>query len=262
MPSFSLAKQTQIPILMYHALDESHSIIATPPATFASQMRWLYENDYHVIPLSHLVQHLHRRTSLPARSIVITFDDGFESIYTVAFPILARYGFSATVFLVAGYCGGSNNWPHQPQAILHHPLLTWAQVREMDGQGIEFGAHTMNHPWLDQLTPGEIEYEVLSSKAQIEEQIGHPIDLFAYPYGRYNEEVRTIVGRAYAGACSTRLGMAGPRSDLFALERIEMLYLAHPLLFRQLSNPSFPLYLLLRRWLRTTAATILKRPWK
>lgn len=94
----SSVKRTQVPILMYHALDESRSIIAIPPAAFAWQMRWLNDNGYQVIPLSRLVQYLRNGDPLPARSIALTFDDGFESIYTYAFPILADYGFFGKSF--------------------------------------------------------------------------------------------------------------------------------------------------------------------
>lgn len=255
-------RKTQVPILTYHALDESRSIIALSPTVFTWQMRWLHQNGYQVIPLSRLVQHLRNGDPLPTRSIVITFDDGFETVYTRAFPVLARHGFPATVFLVTGYCGRQNDWPNQPLIVPRLSLLTWARIREMDRYGIEFGAHSITHPWLDRVAPDELEYEILFSKANIEEQVGHSIELFAYPYGRYNEAIRAIVSRAYAGACTTRLGMVGIESDPLALERIEALYVARPLIFRQLANPLFSFYVNLRRPLRALSSFILNRPWQ
>ena len=258
----SSVKRTQVPILMYHALDESRSIVAIPPAVFGWQMRWLYDNGYQVIPLSRLVQHLRSGDPLPTQSIAITFDDGFESIYTDAFPILADYGFPATVFLVTGYCGRQNDWPSQPLTAPRLSLLSWTQIREMDRHGIEFGAHSITHPRLDRLAPDELEYEILFSKANIEERLGHAIELFAYPYGRYNEAIKAIVRRAYVGACTTWLGMVGIESDPLALERIEALYVARPLIFRQLVNPLFSFYVNLRRPLRALASFMLRRPWQ
>ena len=101
----------QVPILAYHAIDERPSAISIPPRTFEWQMHQLHHSGFHVIPLSLLVQCLRTGTPPPDRSVVITFDDGLGSVYTDAFPVLERFGFPATVFLVAGYCGKQNHWP-------------------------------------------------------------------------------------------------------------------------------------------------------
>lgn len=255
-------KRTQVPILMYHALDPHRSIIAIPPAVFAWQMRWLYENNYNVISLSRLVQDLRTGRPLPPRSIVITFDDGFESIYKDAFPVLVKYGFPATVFLVTGFCGQQNDWPHQPTLVPRRLLLTWSQVREMDRHRIEFGAHTVSHPWLDKIPANLVEHEIMASKTHIEEQVGHSIELFAYPYGRYNDTIKKVVSRIYTGACTTRLGMINSGDDPLALDRIEVLYLAQHSLFRGLSSSVFPLYLTFRRLLRNMAFMVFNRTWK
>jgi peptidoglycan/xylan/chitin deacetylase (PgdA/CDA1 family) len=247
---------------MYHALGENASLVTTPTAVFGRQMRWLYEHNYQVMPLIRLVGCVRNGDHLPPRSVVITFDDGFESVYTHAYPILATYGFPATTFLVAGYCDGQNDWPNQPPAIPHQSLLTWDQIREMDQNGIEFGAHSISHPFLDRLSLDEMEHEILYSKASIEDQLGHAITLFAYPYGRYTASIKAIVGRKYDGACTTQLGMVGSRSDPLELERIEAHYLTHPSLFRGLSRAWFPTYLGFRRLLRTAASAVLRRPWK
>ena len=123
---------------MYHALGEQATVVSVPQATFAWQMQWLHDNGIQGISVGSLVRRLQERQPLPERCVGITFDDGFESVYRVAFPILRRYGFSATVFLVTDYCEGLNDWPAQPVGIEYMPLLTWAQVKEMDEYGIEF----------------------------------------------------------------------------------------------------------------------------
>lgn len=247
---------------MYHALDETPSVITIPPGVFAWQMSWLHENAYQVISLRQLVQLRLDNKPLPVRSVVITFDDGFESVYRDAFPSLARYGFPATVFLVGDYCGRYNDWPDQPATVPRLSLSTWSQIREMRRHGIEFGAHTLSHPWLDRLSAEEAEYEILTSKTIIEEHLGHAVNLFAYPYGRYNAVVKQIVEREFMGACGTRLGLVDLNSDPFTLERVEILYLTHPLLFQGLSGPFFSGYLNLRRLLRTTTSKIMRRPWQ
>src|SRR5579864_7438246 len=152
---------------MYHSVDDAGSVISTAPSVFTQQMRWLHDHAYHVIPLSTLVGHLRRGEPLPDRAAVVTFDDGFLTVYTTAFPILAQFRFPATVFLVAGYCGGQNDWPGQPGAAPRRPLLSWTQVREMESGGIEFGGHTLSHPRLDRLRPEQLEREVIDSKSMI-----------------------------------------------------------------------------------------------
>lgn len=249
----------RVPVLAYHALDRRRSVVSTPPEIFAWQMRWLYESGFRVIRLRDLVRFLRDGDALPARAVAITFDDGFESVYTVAFPILARYGFPATVFLVPGY--REDGWPGQPPSVPRARLLTWSQVREMDRHGIEFGAHTVSHPRLDRLGREEAEHEILGSKTIIEESLGHAVKLFAYPYGRYTEAAKATVRDAFSGGCATRLGPATPRSDRFALERVDAHYVRQPWLFRALSSPAFSPYLSLRRGLRAVASAVLGRPW-
>jgi peptidoglycan/xylan/chitin deacetylase (PgdA/CDA1 family) len=246
---------------MYHGIEKPPSVISVPPTTFAQQMNWLHESGHQVVPLSRLIQHLRHQEPLPERPVVLTFDDGLESVYTRAFPVLARYGFPATIFLVPGYCGGWNDWPSQPSIAPRLPLMTWDQVREMERHGMEFGAHTLTHPRLDRLSPGDGEYEILGSKSSIEENLGHSVEVFAYPYGRYNHTSKEIVQQAFAGACATRLGLVGRGSDPFALERIDAYYVMAPLWVKRLSSPWFSLYLGLRRPLRTAASAILRREW-
>lgn len=261
MSSSGATKRGWVPILMYHSVDESRSVVSTPPALFEWQMGWLNEKGYRVLPLSRLVQCIRDGVPLPTRSVVISFDDGFESVYTTAFPILARYGFPATVFVVADYCADKNDWPGQPPTVPRLPLLNWTQICEMARHGIEIGAHSLSHPRLDQLPHARVSREILDSKAQIEERLGHPVNLFAYPYGRQNGQVRAIVRRVFEGACTARPDIVKQDSDLLALDRIDALYVAHPLIFRQLLSSWFPLYLGMRRLLRSAASFILRRQW-
>lgn len=253
---------TRVPILMYHDLDEEASVISLRPELFAWQMRWLHEQRYRVLPLSELVERLRERKPFPARSVVITFDDGFESVYTAAYPVLARYGFAATVFLVPAYCGQSNTWPGQPRSIPEQPLLSWSQIHEMDRHGIEFGAHSFSHRRLDQLPLAESAREILDSKSYLEDRLGHTVELFSYPYGRYNKAAQSIVEKAFGGACSSQPGLVQHSSDPLALARVDIQYILHPRLFGLMSNPLFATYVKLRRVLRAAASLMLRRPWQ
>lgn len=251
-----------IPVLMYHALDEQRSAISIPPSVFERQMKALHEGGFSVITLSDLVSKLQSGEALPERSVVITFDDGFEGVYTHGLPILQRYGFPATVFLVAGYCGKTNDWPSQPAGIPRLPLSDWPHIQEMERYGIEFGAHTHSHPRLDRLPPDELEREIVESKAIIEDKLGHEVNHFAYPYGRHNDVSAEMVSRTYSSACTTYLSMVTSESNPLALERVEALYLQSPRLVRLLANPAMPFYLGVRRKIRSTATALLHRDWE
>lgn len=252
----------RVPILMYHTLDERPSIISIAPSVFEWQMHWLHEQGYRIVSLSQLAKQL-RTGVLPAdRTAVITFDDGFSTVYTVAFPILARYRFTATVFVIPGLCGRSNEWPDQPTSVPRQPLLSWAQIRRMHQNGIEFGAHTLTHRRLDQLASVELQGEIIDSKAMIEDRLGDSVEVFAYPFGKYNDAVKAVVAGAYVGACTTHLSLVDSMSDPLELSRVEAHYVTLRPVFASLSSQAFPLYLDVRRALRSTSSILLRQPWK
>ena len=252
---------TRMPILMYHNLDEEASPISLRPERFAWQMRCLHERGYRVVQLGEIVRRLRAGQPLSRKEVAITFDDGFESVYQLALPILSRYGFTATVFLVPPYCGKTNTWPDQPPGMPSYPLMSWAQIRELDRSEIEIGAHGLNHRRLDRLPHEEAKDEVLGSKARIEDRLGHTIRYFAYPYGRYNAGVQAIVRQAFRGAVAAHPGLAGNGNDPWALPRIDAYYVARSSLFRQMDNRFFGLYLGFRRSLRSIASWLLRRQW-
>ena len=161
-----------IPILTYHSLDESRSVVSTPPSIFKMQMQRLQAAGYRTLSLQDVARLIRSGDSFPDKSFVITFDDGYKSTFTEAFPVLERYGYTCTVFLVGGYCGKLNDWPGQPSTIPRLPLLTWSQVKEMHSYGIRLGAHTMTHPDLTRVAVEQAEKEIVQSKVVIEERLG------------------------------------------------------------------------------------------
>ena len=251
----------QISVLMYHSIDDSSSVVSISPKVFEWQMRWISDHGYQVLPLRQVVEKIKKGIGFPQRSISITFDDGYESVYQNAFPTLVKFGFSATIFLVSGYIGQINNWPGQPASISPLTLANWDQIREMDKYNVDFGSHTITHPRLDQIHTDDARVEICNSKTMVEQKLGHAIDLFAFPYGKYNRQVLADVENSYSGACSTELGLVSPRSNPFELERIEMFYLRDPLVFRSITKPLMNPYLSARRWLRALTSKILRRQW-
>jgi peptidoglycan/xylan/chitin deacetylase (PgdA/CDA1 family) len=150
---------------------------------------------------------------------VLTFDDGFRDFYLEALPILTRYGFTATVYVVTNYAGETSAWltgfgEH------NRPMLSWPQIREMSALGIEIGAHTKSHPALDGIPLTRAREEIGGSKRALEDKLGAEVLSFAYPFGFYNKAVRSLVEEAgYKSACAVRYAMSSAGDDPFALCR-------------------------------------------
>ncbi len=247
----ALAKDRRISILTYHSIDDSGSVVSTSPSTFKEQMRYLNEAAFRVMPVEDVVAYLTSNAPLPERAVAIAFDDGYQSVFTEAYPVLKQYGFSATVFLITNYCGRHNDWPGNLSTLDRRPLLSWPEIQELRRNGIELGAHTRNHPDLTRLSRREIEEEIAHSKHEIEDRTGRSVATFAYPYGRHNSEVRDVVREHFEGACSANLGRVSSDCDPFLLRRFDMYYLSQPVLFRKLQTTELGAYLQLRQALRS-----------
>lgn len=181
---FAQGYQT-VPILCYHRFSTGRSKLAVTPAAFAAQMQYLADNNYRVIPLAELQGFLQGREPLPKRTVAITIDDGYRSTYEIAYPVLKKHGFPATVFLYSDFVGAAD-------------AMTWAQMQEMTKSGlIDIQPHSRTHANLVLLQPQEseakyrerIRREVEVPSTTIETKLGTKARSFAYPYGDTNEVV-------------------------------------------------------------------------
>ncbi len=229
-------------ILTFHAIDDRASPISFPPAAFESGLRHLADAGWSTIRLTDAVEHVRRGAAFPDRRIVITFDDGYRSVHDVAFPLLREHGMTATVFLPTGEAPDTGDGSRLP-AMEEREMLSWGEIREMAAAGIDFGGHTMTHPFLTQVDRARLEHEVRGCQAVIEDALGRPASTFAYPDGRHDVQARTIVADHYDCAVSTRLGQVTADSDPFALERIETFYFRRPKDFARLTSPRLGAYL-------------------
>jgi peptidoglycan/xylan/chitin deacetylase (PgdA/CDA1 family) len=225
------------PILTFHAVDARPAAISFPPRVFEHGIALLQDRGHRTLSLVELTDCIRRRASFPERSFVITFDDGYRSVYEQAFPVLQRYGMTATVFLTVGKAKKKRLPTMEGRS-----MLSWHEIKEMYRAGISFGGHTMTHPDLTRLPAELLESEVVGGKKIIEDALGSKVDTFAYPFGRYDNRCRELVSRHFLCACSDRLGLLRPNTDLYAMERVDAYYLRTERLFRTMLTGVFPLY--------------------
>lgn len=213
------------PVLMYHAFGASSEIAShyvIPARRFAQQMAWLKWMRYRVIGLEEYLR-CRREGCLPLRrSIVITMDDGYADNWTVAYPVLSHYRFQATIFVVTNQIGGTY-YTNVQSELNGRPMLSWSEIEALRQAGIEIGGHTRDHPDLTKLSSEQAWQEIEGSKLELERRLDSTVHCFSYPFGRYNEQVQTLVQQAgFLGACSSNTGLNTPRTPLLALRRVEI----------------------------------------
>jgi len=200
---------TKVMVLNYHKVDNVHNSLSVPPAEFDAQMAFLRDNGYHTVTPDELYDSLSGNAELPENPVLITFDDGYLDNYKNAFPILQKYGFKATVFVISDFLGKYPDY------------FNWDQAREMNAAGIDIQSHTVNHRSMTDLTDDELVAELVESKRKIEAELGHEIGFMAYPTGTYNLHIAQLVKNAgYKGAFTIKYGNVDKGSNVYALERV------------------------------------------
>jgi peptidoglycan/xylan/chitin deacetylase (PgdA/CDA1 family) len=205
-------------ILLYHRVADDDDPLSISPRRFRQQMDHLATEGYTVVGLVEALALLDAG-AMPARTVGLTFDDGFADVRDEALPVLAEHGFHATVFVTTGVTGGEFRFPWYsgPQP----PVLTWDEVAELDHDGtLRFEAHTVSHPSLLAVDDEVARDEIRESRHELERRLGRGVTAFAYPAGLYGERVRRLVAEAgYAAAVTCEPGVNVPSSDRFALRR-------------------------------------------
>jgi len=208
-------------ILEYHSIS---FVVKRPLAVkvdnFEKQVRYLSDKCYTPISFDDLYKSMRGNVTLPKKPLIITFDDGYLDNYTYAFPILKKYGFTATIFLATDYIDNTVNFDLVPASQGGRNILSWKEVNELSEAGWSFGSHTCSHSILTEISIELAKDEIASSKSRIEMQTGKAVTSFCYPAGKFNDRIKGLVKQSgYRTAC-TEIMPNEKKEDLFSLERI------------------------------------------
>ncbi len=198
-----------IPVLNYHSIGvEPGNTYVLHPDMFARQMDYLAAQHYTPLTLGDFARIIEKKQPSPERPVLLTFDDGYANNAEVAMPILQRHGFPATLFLSPGFIG-------QPG------YLSWPQVQELSAAGWDIAPHSVTHRHLPQLSIEQQREEITESRRRIAHALGRSADVFAYPFGEYNEDTIKILKKAaYRYAFTTKEGYATSKQSPYELSRI------------------------------------------
>ncbi|MFD7875307.1 polysaccharide deacetylase family protein [Streptomyces sp. NPDC059766] len=212
--------EPSVPVLMYHAVaadpNDATRTLSVAPEAFAEQMALVGDLGLTPLGTAELAARWRDGRPLPARPVLITFDDGYEGVHRHALPVLAEHGFAATLFVSTGWLRGA----YDTGGGLDR-MLDWDQVRELAGAGIEIGGHSHSHPQLDQLGEDSLRDELTRCRDIVAGELGATPVSFAYPYGYSSRRVRQAVrAHGFAQALAVGNGLARRRQGPYALQRV------------------------------------------
>jgi len=210
----------RIPILMYHYIsvpppdaDKYRLDLSVTPANFDAQMQYLASEGYQPVRLSDVAEFLRNGKPLPINPIVITFDDGYVDNHQYALPILKKYKFTATFFIITQIVDDKKPG-----------YMNWNQIEDLAIEGMEIGSHSMTHPDLKDKPRAFQSGEIVGSKLVIESRIGTPVKSFSFPAGKYDAQTLQVLRSAgYLAAVTTEPQGAKQSTDqIFELQRIRV----------------------------------------
>ncbi len=184
-------------VLTYHKIDTRRElgVNTVSPRRFEAHLRRILALGLRPVDMSATVDAIadDAPDGSTARDVHLTFDDGYQNFLEHAWPLCVQYGFPATVFPVAGYVGRSNTWDLSFPRTRH---LAWRDLRALADAGVTIGAHTVTHPFLSRISPKAAKAEIQGSRERLEDGIGRPVTVFAYPHGDSSPGVRRLVAAA------------------------------------------------------------------
>ena len=214
----SSGRAVTVPILMYHYIglnpnpqDLARNDLSVAPDKFEAELNYLQSSGFTTIDFDTLYNALKGTGPLPAKPILLTFDDGYIDFFINAYPILQKYHSKATVFIPTGLMDKGY-------------YLHWDQIKQMQSSGIiSFQAHSVNHVNLAALSGDRLKYEIEESRRVLSSELGIPVDFFAYPYGASSEEAWAAVKAAgFKAAVGTWYGTVHTEGTQYDLPRVKI----------------------------------------
>ncbi len=212
-----------VKVLMYHWVSgcpgERLRAWGVTPAQLEAQMEYLAEAGYRTVSLQEVVEVAKGLRPPSEKTVALTFDDGYRDFLDQVLPVLERYGFTGTLFLVADRVGGINAWDAR-HGDPPRDLLDWGEAAALAERGMEIGSHGRTHRFLPELSSAEMEEEFVGSKRIIEERLERRVRFFSYPHGLHDGRCVALAASAgYEGACADIRGGNGAGTDPFRLRR-------------------------------------------
>ncbi len=247
-----------VDILMYHSVSDAGG----PTCIAACDLRHADARrrgcGVPVIALDDMLAARDGGKALPPRSVILTFDDGFQDFADAALPVMSRHGFRPIVYIPTGWVGRAEGW----RGIADPPrnLMSWATIRALAKEGVDFGSHTVSHADMPALADAALDEELTRSREALADHLGREVRHFAPPYGRTDARVRSRIARHYASSVGTSLATASPVAPPHDLPRIEMFYFTDERRWRAHLAGQGAAYLARRRALRAIRGALMK-PW-
>jgi peptidoglycan/xylan/chitin deacetylase (PgdA/CDA1 family) len=222
-------------VLMYHSIADppvgkAHLGLCVSPGMFRFQMWYLKAAGFRVVPLRDILSFIEGKPS-KERLVALTFDDGYQDFFENAYPVLRRYRYPSTVFLVSDLIGRENSW-EEGAHMGRRRLLDWDAIHAIKTAGVVFGSHSRTHPFLSRLSPEGLQVEITGSKSRLEAELQLPVDFFCYPYGDYDPRAIDMVKEAgYTLAVTTKRGLVHKGSDPYEIRRSFIRDSTNPFLF-------------------------------
>ena len=210
-------------MLMYHWVNRDLGnrlrLYGVTPGAFDAQMRSLASKGRRAGTLDELLDHVRGTREAPAGTVVVTFDDGYRDNVENAGPTLESLGFTATIFVVTDRAGGYNAWDER-HGDPPRPILSWDEMRRLDGGVFRFEPHSRTHRPLPTLDDAEAAEEVRGSKRRLEDELGRESRVFSYPHGEFSRRIEGFVRDAgFEGAVTDLQGRNVPGTDPLRLRR-------------------------------------------
>jgi peptidoglycan/xylan/chitin deacetylase (PgdA/CDA1 family) len=203
-------------ILAYHAIDDGQANTSVSPAAFRRQMRWLGDRGYECLTVSDLLARAPRQ-----KSVALTFDDGFRSVYRTALPVLRELGFVATCFPIEEGIGKRTAWRTGPARFMSYELMSETELSELAAEGWEIGSHTSRHECCVSRTAADLHTDVWRARSRLQDRFGVPVPGFAYPQGCHDAGAEDIVAEAgHTWAVATSPGTLRRSFEPYALRRV------------------------------------------